>query len=66
MLALFDRAHDVERVAVAVVGVDEQAKVDARVMRRIWSANSVIVSTMRSGAPSVVFDATEPASMPIS
>jgi len=38
----------------------------ARMMRRTWSANSVSVSTMRSGAASVVFDATDPASMPIS
>ncbi len=34
-------------------------------MRRTWSANSVSVNTMRSGAASVVLDAVEPASMPI-
>ena len=37
-----------------------------RMMRRTWSANSVSVTTMRSGAASVVFDTTEPASIPIS
>jgi hypothetical protein len=35
-------------------------------MRRTWSANSVRVNTMQSGAASVVLAATDPASMPIS
>ena len=55
---------EADRVVVAFTN-DAVLLGQPRMMRRTWSANSVSVSTMRSGAASVVLDAVEPASMPI-
>ena len=50
-----DGAAHVERVAVTVVGVDQQAKLPARQMRLAWAANSVSLGR-RSGAPSTAIE----------
>ena len=65
-LQLLHRATNIERVAVAMVGIDQHRQAAARDIRRICSASSVSVIRAMSGSPSTASEATEPPNMPSS
>ena len=65
-LQLLHGAADIERVAIAVIGIDQHRQAAARDIRRICSASSVSVISVMSGSPSTASEATEPPNMPSS